>query len=220
MASSTLDPLIPPPQAHQAQHQNYVVLPLYFNQSWWTSPSSRKNLYVSSLLILAVASVAGIYAFWPSDPDLKIQRLRLLHFKVHVRPHIAVDISLAATVLVLNRDVYSMDYTALDVAVGYRGKWLGHVMSGGGHVRSRGSSYVDATLDFHGVVISDWIGLVDDLAKGLIRFDTVTRVDGLLGLFFFEVPLKTKLSCQIDVNTKNHTFSLQNCSRQRGQTWH
>lgn len=105
-----------------------------------------------------------------------------------------------------------MDYTCVDVAVGYRGKALGHVTSGGGHVTGRGSSYVDAMVDVYGTdLISDWIYLLDDLAKGLIRFDTLTQVDGSIGLFLFKVPLKAKISCEIDVNIKNQTATHQNC---------
>lgn len=63
--------------------------------------------------------------------------------------------------------------------------------SDGGRIRARGSSYVDAVLTVDGFeVIYDAFYLLQDIAKGVIPFDTETRVDGKLGLFFFDVPLK------------------------------
>lgn len=84
-----------------------------------------------------------------------------------------------------------MDYKGLYVAIGYRGKELGHVMSGGGHVRAKGLSYVETRVEFVRVeVVRELIYLVEDLAKGFIKFDTLTQVDGSFGLSFFQVPLK------------------------------
>jgi hypothetical protein len=61
----------------------------------------------------------------------------------------------------------------------------------GGRNRQRGSSYVDAVLTVDGFeVIYDAFYLLQDIAKGVIPFDTDTRVEGKLGLFFFNVPLK------------------------------
>lgn len=61
-------------------------------------------------------------------------------------------------------------------------------------MRARGSSYVDATLELNGVeVISDVILLLEDLARGLVPFDTVTEVRGQLGVFFLQLPLKVNL---------------------------
>ena len=86
--------------------------------------------------------------------------------------------------------MYSMGYTFLDVGVGYRGKRLGHVRSESGHVRARGSSYVDAVLEFDGVeLLADVVYLLEDLARGTVPFDTVTEIKGQLGLFFVQVPL-------------------------------
>lgn len=87
-----------------------------------------------------------------------------------------------------------MDYRTLEVAVGYRGKKLGHVRSENGHVRALGSSYVEAELDLECVkVLSDVVFLLEDLAKGTVPFDTVTEVTGRLGIFFFRFPLKVKV---------------------------
>lgn len=99
--------------------------------------------------------------------------------------------TLDLTVKVRNRDFYSLDYDSLLVAIGYRGKRLGFVTSGGGHVESRGSSYVNATLEMDGVeVLSDAILLVEDLAKGAITFDTVSEMSGRIGLYLFDLPIK------------------------------
>ncbi|MBA0838824.1 hypothetical protein Goarm_004614, partial [Gossypium armourianum] len=94
---------------------------------------------------------------------------------------------------VRNRDFFSLDYDKLVVSVGYRGRELGLVSSEGGRVRARGSSYVNATLDLDGFeVVHDVIYLLSDWAKGVIPFDTNTKVDGDLGLFLFKIPLKNK----------------------------
>ncbi|KAJ8440046.1 hypothetical protein Cgig2_020534 [Carnegiea gigantea] len=152
MASSKLDPLIlPSSEDHISHAQNYAVLPPFFNRR------RRKKICLCSLLFLAVA--AALFALWPSDPHLKIARLRLLH-----------------------------------------GEGLGSRDFRGRAREGEGSSYVDAVVDVYGTdLISDWIYLLDDLAKGLIRFDTLIQVAGCIGLFLFKVPLKV---------TFNHTFEL------------
>ncbi|KAK8551221.1 hypothetical protein V6N12_039872 [Hibiscus sabdariffa] len=79
----------------------------------------------------------------------------------------------------------------LDVAVGYRGKMLGHVTSDHGHVREMGSSYVDAQLELNGVeVLSDVVYFLEDMAKGIVPFDTITEFTGSLGLSLIKFPLK------------------------------
>lgn len=77
------------------------------------------------------------------------------------------------------------------VSVGYRGRELGFVSSQGGKVRARGSSYVNATLDLNGLeVIHDVFYLIEDLARGVIPFDSDSTVKGKLGLLFFKIPIK------------------------------
>lgn len=50
---------------------------------------------------------------------------------------------------------------------------------------------MNATLRFDGIeVLSDAILLIEDMARGVIPIDTVTEVEGRLGFFFFELPLK------------------------------
>jgi LEA14-like dessication related protein len=167
---------------------SYVVLTPYY-----PSPNRGRCRIICTVSLILLAAI--VYAFWPSEPDVKIVRLRLKRIHIHTIPRMAVDISMFVTVRVRNSDVYSMDYRALEVAVGYRGKRLGHVRSERGHVRARGSSYVDAELDFDGVeLLADLVHLLEDLAKGTVPFDTVTEIEAQLGLLFFQVPLLVKLS--------------------------
>lgn len=83
---------------------------------------------------------------------------------------------------------------------------------GGGRIRARGSDYVDVVLSVDGFeVISDAFYLIQDIAKGVIAFDTDTRVDGKLGLLFFNVPLKATVSCEVYVNINKQTIVRQDC---------
>ncbi|KAJ1404114.1 Late embryogenesis abundant protein [Sesbania bispinosa] len=164
---------------HRRQGQNRVVTVVL-------SHRFQVTCTVGLLLFLTTG-----YIFWPSDPDLKIVRLKLKRVKVHPLPRITVDISMLLTLRVHNADVYSMDFGAVDVAVSYRGKELGHVTSEHGHVRARGSSYVNADVEFAGIsLLSEMVLLLEDLAKGAVPFDTVSQVRGQLGLLFFHFPMK------------------------------
>ncbi|XP_057967894.1 uncharacterized protein LOC131157620 isoform X2 [Malania oleifera] len=200
-----------PPHPDDPQPPNYVVLspavllpPLRPRRSQWQC----RLTCTAALLLLA----AAVYLLWPSDPDVSVERLRLDHLRIHTWPHIAIDISLALTVKVRNKDFYSIDYESVKVSIGYRGKRLAHVRSGHGHVPALVSSFVDAKLDFDGIeVLSDAIFLLEDLAKGVIPFDTATKVEGQIGFFFFQFPLHAKLSCEVFVSTINQTVLHQNC---------
>ncbi|KAJ7951797.1 Late embryogenesis abundant protein [Quillaja saponaria] len=191
-----------PPQ--HPEDSNYVVLPLYY-------PSRTKRYrVVCTLGFLLLAAV--VYIFWPSDPTLKIVRLRLKHIKIRTVPRISMDISMFLTARVQNADVYSMYYQSVDVAVDYRGKRLGNMSSCHGNVRPRGSSYVDAELELYGIeLLSDVVFFLEDLAKGTVPFDTVSLIKGHLGLLFFDFPLEAKLSCEILVNILHKTIVHQNC---------
>lgn len=110
-----------------------------------------------------------------------------------MKPAICLDISLNVTLKVHNRDVYSVNYKSLDVSVGYRGRKLGNVKSNHGRVKALASSYIDAELQLKSVkVLSDVVYLLEDLARGTVPFDTITKVTGHLGLFFLEFPLEVK----------------------------
>ncbi|KAI3418973.1 LEA_2 domain-containing protein [Psidium guajava] len=212
MASSQASPPPPPLPIYytrlppQPDAPNYILLPLH--RPGTASPRRLRTICAGSLVLLATVA----YILYPSEPDLDVVRLRLNRVHFRTVPQLLVDISLLLTVKVHNADVYYMDYSTLDVAIGYRGKMLGHVKSDHGHVRALGSSYVDAELEFDGVeVFSNVMLLLEDLAKGTVPLDTVTTVEGRVGLFFFGFPLKAKVSCGISVNTNNQTIGHQNC---------
>ncbi|KAK4269423.1 hypothetical protein QN277_022581 [Acacia crassicarpa] len=191
----------------QRKYQDDVVLPIYI-----PSPTSRQRLII--WVISVVLFLGLVYICWPSDPVLKIERMKLNRIKVHTLPRLAVDISMLVTVKVHNGDVYSMNYKSLDVAVGYRGKKLGHVKSEDGHVRAKGSSYVDARLEFTGIrVLSDVVYFLEDLAKGTVPFDTSTEIEGYLGLLFFSFPMEANLRCEVLVNIANQAIERQKCRR-------
>ncbi|KAL9323121.1 hypothetical protein ACSQ67_011174 [Phaseolus vulgaris] len=134
-------------------HQNLVVL-------------SRRR--VISCAVSMALLVTTLYVLWPSGPDLKIVGLKLRRIKVHPVPPITVDISMLLTLRVRNADVYFMDLGAVNVAVAYRGKMLGHVRSREVHVRARGSSHVEADVEFAGIsVLPELVLLLEDVAKGL-----------------------------------------------------
>ncbi|XP_017249767.1 uncharacterized protein LOC108220494 [Daucus carota subsp. sativus] len=187
--------------------QNYVVLPIYIPVP---HRLNYRRIFTSAAALLLIS--AAVYVLWPSDPDLSVVRLRLSEFNAHAFPRVSLDIALDLTVKVRNRDVYSLVYDSLLVSIMYRGSQLGFVESEGGDIRARGASYVNATLRFDGIeVLSDAILLIEDMARGVIPIDTVTEVEGRLGFFFFELPLKTKVSCEVDINTTDHTIDRQNC---------
>ncbi|KAG9458801.1 hypothetical protein H6P81_003309 [Aristolochia fimbriata] len=196
-----------PPQYYQTHHSgaDYILLPPY------RPPSCRRRVFFSSIVILLLFAFA-LFFFWPSDPDLSVVRLRLDRINVSSRKLISLDVSIALTVKVRNKDFFSLKYNSLVVSIGYRGRQLGFVTSQGGHIRARGSSYIDATLQLNGVeVLHDAIYLIEDMISGSIPFDTVTRVDGNLGVLFFSIPVQGRLSCEVSVNTDNQTIVRQDC---------
>ncbi|KAI6690023.1 hypothetical protein NL676_026851 [Syzygium grande] len=214
MASSKANPPPPTPLPiyytalpPQPDGPNYILLPL-LHRPKTASPRRLRTICAASLILLATVA----YILYPSEPDVDVVRLRLDRVQFRTTPHVLVDISLLLTIKVHNPDVYSIDYSTLDVAVGYRGKMLGHVKSEHGHIMALGTSYVDAELEFDGVeVFNDVLFLLEDLAKGTVPLDTVTTVEGQVGLFFFGFPLKAKVSCDVSVNTNNQTIGRQSC---------
>ncbi|CAA0839088.1 Late embryogenesis abundant (LEA) hydroxyproline-rich glycoprotein family [Striga hermonthica] len=201
-----------PPQTQPQPTQYVIVLPPYPppNSHRLLRKTWRRCIFCSAASIIFL--VAAAYLLWPSDPDLSVVRLRLDRLHFHTRPKISVDVTMDLTIRVFNKDFYSLDYDSLLVAIGYRGKKLGHVTSAGGSIEARGSSYVNATLQLDRVeILGDVVLLLEDLAKGVVMFDTVSEIGGRLGIVFFELPLKTKMTCEVIVNTRNQTISHQNC---------
>ncbi|XP_052149621.1 uncharacterized protein LOC127768131 isoform X1 [Oryza glaberrima] len=163
------------------------------------------------LSTLALLSLAG-FLLWPADPDVSVARLRLAHVSVSARPTVRVTISAALKVRVRNPDLFALDYGRLDVDIGYRGAPLGRVTSGGGRVRARAVSYIDANLSLDGIsVVEDAIYLLEDLARGSVPFDTVAEVEGHVHLFFLSIPVKGRISCVVHINPHNQTIVHQDC---------
>ncbi|KAF1886119.1 hypothetical protein Lal_00045348 [Lupinus albus] len=189
--------------------QNVVVLlPPYPGHR---NHRNRSNCLIYSIIALLILA-AAIFLLYPSDPEVHLARIRLNRIAIRTNPKPTLDISFSLTVKVRNRDFFSLSYDSIAVSVGYRNRELGFVTSGGGKIKARGSSYVDATLSIDGFeVIYDAFYLIEDLAKGVIPFDTNTRVEGKLGLFLFNIPLKATVSCQVYVNMKNQTIVRQDC---------
>ncbi|CAL2275005.1 unnamed protein product [Prunus armeniaca] len=202
---------IPSDPTHTQSQQTVVVLaPYRSNPNYQRRRRLRLCLSITaSLLLLSTA----IFFLFPSDPTLQLVRLKLNHVRVNSSPRPTLDLSFSLTIRVRNRDFFSLNYDSLRVTVGYRARELGFVSSDGGRVRARGSSYVNATLVLDGLeVIHDVFYLLEDLARGVIPFDTDTEVEGTLGLFFFKIPIKAKASCEVYVNTNNQTIVRQDCS--------
>lgn len=184
----------PPPQTYyhpiptEPQPQYVIVLPHYYDPTRYYCRLWRRRIICLSFLLLLAG---GLFFLWPSDPDVSVVRLRLHRFHIRTFPIISLDINLDLTVKVRNKNFYSIDYNSLVISIGYRGKQLGYVRSNQGHLKARGSSYVNATLALSGVeILADVIPLLEDVARGEIIFDTVTQIDGQLGLSFFELPLE------------------------------
>ncbi|CAI9286376.1 unnamed protein product [Lactuca saligna] len=216
MASGKPEP--PPPTDYRydalpstpQQNQYVVVLPFYSPSGHrrWRRLCRRYLSFASTILLLSVA----LYFIWPSDPYLKVVNLRLDRLKIHAVPKISLDIVLGVKIKVRNPDVYSLNYESLNVSVGYRGEQLGFVTSDDGKVKAFGTSYIDATLVLNGSeVISEAFSLFQDLVKGSIPFTTTPEIRGSLGIFFFQLPISAKLSCEVVMNINNQTIERQDC---------
>ncbi|KAE9588197.1 hypothetical protein Lal_00002814 [Lupinus albus] len=189
--------------------QNVVVLlPSYHRHR---DHRNRNFCFLYSIIALLILAAATFFLY-PSDPEIHLARIRINRVAIRTKPKPFLDISFSITVQARNRDFFSVSYDSLAVSVGYRNRDIGFVSSGGGEIMARGSSYVDATLIVDGFeVIYDAFYLIEDLAKGVIPFDTNTRFEGNLGLFFFNVPLKATVSCEVYVNINNQTIAHQDC---------
>ncbi|XP_073141621.1 uncharacterized protein [Henckelia pumila] len=211
-ASSFHQPLLPS-ETQPTQPQYVFVLPPYPppNHHRLLRKSCRRGLVSCATVLIFLA--AALYLLWPFDPELSVVRLRFDRLRFHMRPKVSIDVTLNLTVRIRNQDFYSIQYDSSVVSIGYRGKKLGDVTSVGGNITARSSSYVNATLQLERVEItSDVILFLEDLAKGEIMFDTETQIDGKLRVFCFDLPLKTKIACEIVADTRNQTIYRQSCS--------
>ncbi|XP_076945363.1 uncharacterized protein LOC143616412 [Bidens hawaiensis] len=190
-----------PSTPHQPPPQYYVVLPFYHSQNHRRLRRLCRS-YLYSLITILLLS-ASIYFLWPSDPYLQVVNLRLDNFNINTNP-ISVDIVLGVRIRVRNPDVYSLNYNSLNVSLDYRGEHLGFVTSDHGSVKAFGVSYIDATLVLDGAeVVSEAVALVLDLLRGSIPVTASSEIRGSLGVVFFQVPIKAKISCEVVMNTHN-----------------
>ncbi|CAA7407575.1 unnamed protein product [Spirodela intermedia] len=205
-------PAPPPPQP-------YVVL-LPFRRRRHQGRCSCCNSLLSSSSLLALFSAALLlgaagFFLWPSDPEVRLSRLSLrsIHFSTGKRGTLTLDVDVDLKIRVVNRDFFSLDYDEIRVGIGYRGRSLGSVKAGGGHLRARGVSYVDARLRLDGIrVFEDVFFLIEDLARGSVPFDTTTELrSGQLHLFGIDVPLEGRVSCSINVDVGNQRIASQDC---------
>ncbi|KAJ6407107.1 hypothetical protein OIU84_010590 [Salix udensis] len=176
------------PSQPDSYPQNVIVLSYYHRPP--NHILRRCLLFTTAILLLS----ASVYLLYPSDPAIQLSRIKLNHIRVNSSPELTLDASFSLTIKVENRDFFSLYYDSLVVSVGYRGRELGFVNSKGGKIRARRSSYVDARLDLNGLeVIKDVFYLIQDLARGVILFDTNTQVEGDLGLLLFKIPINVSL---------------------------
>ncbi|KAJ4755555.1 hypothetical protein LUZ62_089960 [Rhynchospora pubera] len=192
----------------------YIFLPVRFclrrrRSLRFRSPCSSSSFLTLSLLSFLLLSVFFLY---PSDPDLSVARLNLSRFHVNTSPAVALSISIGLDLKIRNPDFFSIDYSHLNSTVMYRGRRLGSVTSQGGHVRARGVSYVQAELNLDAVrIIDDVFYLIEDIASGLIPFETQTEIVGDVHLFFLNVPVQGKISCSVGVNPQTQSIIKQDC---------
>ncbi|WVZ60179.1 hypothetical protein U9M48_010232 [Paspalum notatum var. saurae] len=189
LPSAAADAASPPPylDPHPADSYDVLLVPVRLRRRLRRGGRCHVPCATVLLLLLALA----VFLLWPSDPNISLARLRLAHVSVVARPTVAVTISAALKIRIRNPDFFALDYHRLDVSIGYRGAPLGRVTSGGGLVRARAVSYVDANLQLDGIrVVEDAIYLLEDLARGSVPFDTVAEVEGHLHFFFLSIPVK------------------------------
>ncbi|XP_008801697.1 uncharacterized protein LOC103715738 [Phoenix dactylifera] len=219
------DPLLPPrpsyaapPSPYHSEPPAYVLLPAFPGRRLRLRRPCRccDSLVSSSILLTLVFAAAllasALFFLWPSDPDVRVVRLRLDRVHVSTSPAVSLAVSMGLEVRVQNKDFFSLDYDSIVVSIGYRGRRLGSVTSKGGHVRARGVSYVDAELHIDGIeVINDALYLIEDFVRGSIPFDTITKVGGKLHFFFFDIPIQGRISCSVHVSAQNETVVRQDC---------
>ncbi|PNY01264.1 hypothetical protein L195_g024556 [Trifolium pratense] len=142
-----------------------------------------------------------------------MERLKVRKAKVRPLPPLSVDVSLSVTAKIHNKGLLWMNLAEVDIHVKYRGNKLGHVETESLHVNRWGLEHVYGEIEFSELPSSDVAHLMKELAKGSVLFHTSVRVTGHFGLFLFHFPniFKIKVSCDVLVNSKNHTIVHQHC---------
>jgi hypothetical protein len=139
-----------------------------------------------------VALTVFITAVWllkPVNPQIEMEVLTVRKAKVHPLPPLSADVILSVTAKIYNRGLLWMDLAGIDISVKYRGFKLGHVQSEGWHVKGWGSEHVYGEIEFGGLPSTDVAHLIQDLAKGRVRFHTSVGVAGKSrGILFFSFP--------------------------------
>ncbi|KAG0463554.1 hypothetical protein HPP92_019623 [Vanilla planifolia] len=210
--------LPPPPDDHPPA---YVLLPVY--------PLVRRRrrlrccylpchpvLSASSYLV-ALASflfllACSLFLVWPSNPEISVVGIRLDRFRIAPLPLSSIDIAMGLNIKIRNPDLFSIDYSSIHSSLFYRGEDLGSVTTLGGRIAARRVSYVDADLHLDGVrLLGDLFYLIGDVAKGSVPFDSVTEIKGRLRIFFFDVPIKGKISCVVHVKPEDQSIRYEDC---------
>lgn len=216
----------PPPPHHREEYTvyGYPTEPCYVILDSAPPPQRRINgrllTYAGYGALSIIIILVAAYFVWPSDPRIEVVRMHLnkVEWKTEKSPgsflpRIFLDLSMGLTVKVTNRDYLGVYYDHVKVGIAYRGEKIGRVTSEkSAYIPPRGTKYVDATLDVHGIqVLTDVIYLLEDIARGHIPLQTVTDFDGHIRLLSLKVPLQAIMSCEIDVDTNEQTILRQDC---------
>ncbi|CAA6661439.1 unnamed protein product [Spirodela intermedia] len=210
--SEDLPPLSPRP---------YLLIPLHHGCLRRRGLRRRCFSCVDALLfstlhtLLLTGIVVGLTAFllWPSEPELRLARLKLRSLRIttkHKGTLVALDVAMDLKIRVQNRAFFSLDYDNVTVGIEYRGRPLGSVVAGGGVVEARGVSFVAATLRLDGIrVLEDALFLIEDLVKGKIP-STLSPCSPATSA---STPSKSpsRISCAVIVDVENQAIASQDC---------
>ncbi|KAJ3705523.1 hypothetical protein LUZ61_009228 [Rhynchospora tenuis] len=218
------DPLLPPPLPYyyssSSDPNSYILIPSY--PILCLRLRRRRNLCLTSCSFCFVSLLSSllfllllfslVLLLWPSDPAIHVTHLHLKHLHISPPPRTSFDLTLKLNLNVRNPDFFALDYRSVVSSVSYRGRYLGSVESAGGRVAARGESNLQAELRLNGAkIVDELVYLIEDLTKGSVPFDTVTEVEGSLGLIFAEIPVKGNISCSLNVNPKTRSIVRQDC---------
>jgi len=224
LGSTSNSPLLPSHHREEYTVYGYPTEPCYVILDSAPPPQRRSNgrllTYAGYGALSIVIILVAAYFVWPSDPRIEVVRMRLNKIDWRTEkspgsflPRVFLDLSMGLTVKVTNRDYLGVYYDHVKVGIAYRGEKIGQVTSeNSAYIPPRGTAYVDATLDIHGIqVLADVIYLLEDIARGRIPLRTVTDFDGYIRLFSLKVPLQAIMSCEVDVDTNEQTVLRQEC---------
>lgn len=225
LGSTSNYPLPPPHNREEYAVYGYPTEPCYVILDSAPPPQRRINgrllTYAGYGALSIVIILVAAYFVWPSDPRIEVVRMRLNKIKWRTEtapgsflPRVFLDLSMGLTVKVTNRNYLGVYYDHVNVGISYRGEKIGRVTSErSAYIPPRGTTYVDATLDVHGIqVLADVFYLLEDIARGHIPLQTVTDFDGNIRLFSLKVPLQAIMSCEIVVDTNEQIILREECN--------